>query len=133
MNCIYSDIRAIASVGIWAGLNKQNYLPLHIGMTQKSHPCLLRALASRRSEATEIKIERQRFYTKKHLSHTLKLFRLSAQIKGKVFFMGSKAQSLAHTKWLCKYHIVFSPKYRRKIIFAELRTSIKEILRDLCK
>ena len=47
--------------------------------------------------------------------------------------MGLKAQSLAHTKWLCKYHIVFAPKYRRKIIFAELRTSIKEILRDLCK
>ena len=47
--------------------------------------------------------------------------------------MGLKAQSLAHMKWLCKYHIVFAPKYRRKIIFAELRTSIKEILRDLCK
>ncbi|VZH35426.1 protein of unknown function [Desulfovibrio sp. 86] len=28
--------------------------------------------------------------------------------------MGIKAQSLAHTKWLCKYHIVFTPKYRRK-------------------
>ncbi|RRD66447.1 transposase, partial [Desulfovibrio sp. OH1186_COT-070] len=38
--------------------------------------------------------------------------------------MGTKAQSLAHTKWLCKYHIVFAPKYRRKIIFASLRESI---------
>ena len=28
-------------------------------------------------------------------------------------FMGTRAQSLAHTKWLCKYHIVFAPKYRR--------------------
>ena len=48
-------------------------------------------------------------------------------------FMGTRAQSLAHTKWLCKYHIVFAPKYRRKIIFSQLRESIREILRDLCK
>ena len=52
---------------------------------------------------------------------------------GKVFFMVTKAQSLAHTKWLCKYHIVFAPKYRHKIIFANLRESIGEILRNLCK
>lgn len=47
--------------------------------------------------------------------------------------MGAKVKSLAHTKWLCKYHIVFSPKYRRKIIYAKLRKSIGEILRTLCK
>ena len=47
--------------------------------------------------------------------------------------MGTKAKSLAHTKWLCKYHIVFAPKYRRKIIFAQLRTNLGEILRELCK
>ena len=43
------------------------------------------------------------------------------------------AESLAHTKWLCKYHIVFTPKYRRKIIYNQLRESIREIIRDLCK
>ena len=47
--------------------------------------------------------------------------------------MGTRVQSLAHTKWLCKYHIVFSPKYRRQIIFANIRESIGEILKDLCK
>ena len=47
--------------------------------------------------------------------------------------MGTRVQSLAHTKWLCKYHIVFSPKYRRKIIFANIRESIGEILKHLCK
>ena len=47
--------------------------------------------------------------------------------------MKTKAHSLAHTKWLCKYHIVFTPKYRRKIIFAQLRESIKEILQCFCK
>lgn len=43
------------------------------------------------------------------------------------------AQSLAHTKWMCKYHIVFTPKYRRKIIYYKLRDDIKEIIKDLCK
>ena len=43
------------------------------------------------------------------------------------------AQSLAHTKWLCKYHIVFTPKYRRKIIYNQLRKDIQDIIKDLCK
>ena len=41
--------------------------------------------------------------------------------------------SLAHTKWNCKYHIVFAPKYRRKVFYVEKRESIREILRVLCK
>ena len=40
--------------------------------------------------------------------------------------------SLAHTKWNCKYHIVFAPKYRREVFFAEKRLEIREILRKLC-
>lgn len=43
------------------------------------------------------------------------------------------AESLAHTKWLCKYHIVFTPKYRRKIIYHKLRTDLQLIIKDLCK
>ena len=43
------------------------------------------------------------------------------------------ANSLAHTKWVCKYHIVFTPKYRRKIIYNQLRVDIRTILKDLCK
>ena len=43
------------------------------------------------------------------------------------------ANSLAHTKWVCKYHIVFTPKYRRKIIYNQIRSDIREIIRDLCK
>ena len=41
--------------------------------------------------------------------------------------------SLAHTKWDCKYHIVFAPKYRRKVFFEEKRMEIREILRQLCQ
>ena len=42
------------------------------------------------------------------------------------------AKSLAHTKWNCKYHIVFAPKYRRKIFFEEKRLAIRDIIRTLC-
>ena len=41
--------------------------------------------------------------------------------------------SLAHTKWNCKYHIVFTPKYRRKIFYGEKRKEIGKILRKLCE
>ena len=40
--------------------------------------------------------------------------------------------SLSHTMWECKYHLVFAPKYRRRIIYGELRKEIGEILRELC-
>ena len=43
------------------------------------------------------------------------------------------AECLAHTKYVCKYHIVFTPKYRRKIIYFQLRTDIRQIIKDLCK
>ena len=42
-------------------------------------------------------------------------------------------QSLAHTSWNCKYHIVFAPKYRRREIFGKLRADIGKILRMLCQ
>ena len=41
--------------------------------------------------------------------------------------------SLSHTKWNCKYHIVFAPKYRRKVFFHEKREAIGKILRQLCE
>jgi putative transposase len=46
--------------------------------------------------------------------------------------MANSTNSLAHTKWMCKYHIVFAPKYRRKIIYGQYRESIGKILRELC-
>ena len=41
--------------------------------------------------------------------------------------------SLAHTTWECKYHIVFAPKFRRKEIYGKLKQEIGEILRELCR
>ena len=41
--------------------------------------------------------------------------------------------SLSHTKWNCKYHVVFAPKYRRKVFYGEKRAEIGKILRQLCE
>lgn len=41
--------------------------------------------------------------------------------------------SLSHTKWNCKYHIVFAPKYRRKVFYKEKRLAAGKILRQLCE
>lgn len=47
--------------------------------------------------------------------------------------MANKAYSLAHTKWMCKYHIVFIPKYRRKAIYGQYREDLRDIIKTLCK
>ena len=47
--------------------------------------------------------------------------------------MANKTNSLAHTKRMCKYHIVFTQKYRRKAIYNQYKKSIREILIQLCK
>lgn len=41
--------------------------------------------------------------------------------------------TLAHTKWNCKYHIVFAPKYRRKVIYGKIKVDIGKILRKQCE
>ena len=47
--------------------------------------------------------------------------------------MKDDINSLSHSKWRCKYHIVFAPKYRRKIIYGDIRKDIGVILRKLCE
>lgn len=46
--------------------------------------------------------------------------------------MANKTNELSHSKWLCKYHIVFTPKYRRKIIYNQYRADLIEIFKRLC-
>ena len=46
--------------------------------------------------------------------------------------MAHKNYDMAHTKWLCKYHIVFTPKYRRKIIYNQYKEDIGDIIKQLC-
>ena len=47
--------------------------------------------------------------------------------------MKDDINSLSHSKWRCKYHIVFAPKYRRKAIYGDIRKDIGIILRKLCE
>ena len=47
--------------------------------------------------------------------------------------MNDTANSLSHSKWRCKYHIVFAPKYRRQAIYGQLKKDIAAILRKLCE
>ena len=50
--------------------------------------------------------------------------------KMRIYIMDNN--SLSHTKWNCKYHIVFAPKYRRQIIYGRIKADVGKILRDLC-
>lgn len=47
--------------------------------------------------------------------------------------MANKTNSMSHTKWMCKYHIVFIPKYRRKAIYGQYRADLQEIIKTLCR
>ena len=47
--------------------------------------------------------------------------------------MAYQTNSMAHTKWMCKYHIVFTPKYRRKVIYNQYKEDIRDIIKILCK
>ena len=47
-------------------------------------------------------------------------------------FMAKQTNSLTHTKWMCKYHIIFTPKYRRKIVYNQYKTDLRDILKQLC-
>ena len=70
-------------------------------------------------------------YTKNHLSDIIGLFR--PLLKGrKGDFMAKQTNSLAHTKWMCKYHIIFTPKYRRKIVYNQYKADLRDILKQLC-
>ena len=79
--------------------------------------------------------KRLQIRTKKELPDRLKL-RSANQTKNieEFFSMTEKdINSLEDTKWRCEYHIVFAPKYRRQVIYREIKADIGEILRRLCQ
>ena len=43
------------------------------------------------------------------------------------------SKSLSHSKWKCQYHIVFIPKYRKKVLYGQVRQDVREIISTLCK
>ena len=82
-----------------------------------------------------MEIKKLKLWTKKELLDRLKLrsANLTKNIE-EVFSMTEKdINSLEHTKWRCQYHVVFAPKYRRQVIYREIKADIGEILRRLCQ
>ncbi len=87
---------------------------------------------NRETETCEILTTRyagaRRLLYKNHLSLIIEVFRpLLKERKGD--FMAKQTNSLAHTKWMCKYHIIFTPKYRRKIVYNQYKTDLRDILK----
>ena len=75
---------------------------------------------------------RDRSYTKKSPFPIIEVFKPKI-IERKGDNMANANNSLSHSKWMCKYHIVFTPKYRKKAIFNQYKDSIGKILRQLCQ
>ncbi len=92
---------------------------------------LLRSRSRRNNKPPAMRV-RDRSYTKKSPFRYNRVVQATTITKGKVILMANKSNDMAHTKWMCKYHIVFTPKYRRKIIYNQYKESIGIILRQLC-
>ena len=75
--------------------------------------------------------EGKKSYTKKLLSGTIRVFKSIVPERSKC--MANQTNSLAHTKRMCKYHIVLIPKYRRKAIYKQYRADLQEVIRLQCK
>ena len=108
-----------------------------IGVIRSFWLCDFKSVSLRRCEtdkppAMRVRIEGYTVITKKlQTSYNIGV-QANCKTKG-VKTMAQKAHSLSHTKWMCKYHIVFTPKYRRKIIYNQYRSSLGEIFHRLCQ
>ena len=92
---------------------------------------LLRELASYRNrQPPAMPVETQKL----NIKNTFSIERSCSSYRpqSKRCFCMAKEQNLAHTKWLCKYHIVFTPMYRRKVIHGQYREEIGKIIRQFC-
>ena len=76
---------------------------------------------------------RNSFSDKNSFRYTNKWLPTALSIERSFSMSSNDDKSLSHSRWNCKYHIVFTPKYRRKVIYGELRKDIGRILRKLCE
>ena len=93
---------------------------------------VLRQLSEAKQTTTRYAGAHRKLYKKITSRYTIRVFK-SIVKKREVILMANKTNSLSHTKWMCKYHIVFIPKYRRKIIYKQYRRDLQEIIKTLCK
>ena len=97
-------------------LGREKAVPMHCFF------CLIiafRQLSRRRNRKPPAMRVGNKSYTKMPLSGTIRVFRSIVPERSRC--MANQTNSLAHTKWMCKYHIVFIPKYRRKAIYKQYR------------
>lgn len=109
-------------------LGREKAVPMHCFF------CLIiafRQLSRRRNRKPPAMRVGNKSYTKMPLSGTIRVFRSIVPERSRC--MANQTNSLAHTKWMCKYHIVFIPKYRRKAIYKQYRADLQDIIRLLCK
>ena len=92
---------------------------------------LLSTRSVRNNKPPSMRVGSKRLYQKIPQSDTIKLFKLIAEERR--IFMANKTNSLSRTTWMCKYHIVFIPKYRRKAIYGQYRADLQEIIKQLCR
>ena len=87
--------------------------------------------------AMRVRLEEPWRWKRKFLPNDIMVLSIAITQKGGIQDMSPKrnddTSSLSHTRWNCQYHIVFVPKYRRKVIFAKLRSDIGKYLRRLCQ
>ena len=94
--------------------------------------CLHSPLAGHKLPAKRVRLDS---YTKSPFTSKIEMFKLyfTERERWHIYYMAKQHNTLAHTRWMCKYHIVFIPKYRRKVIYNQLRKDISSYITTLCK
>lgn len=87
----------------------------------------------RNGEPPAMRVREKQLYSTKKVTNPVELRCSSLKNRKDGNQMANQVTSLAYTKWVCKYHIVFTPKFRRKAIYNQYKASIREILIQLCK
>lgn len=91
------------------------------------------SLQRRRKPPAELVRGKSLRYRKRLLCYNESRSGNRSKSKGGEPFMANDNGSLSHTKWNCKYHIVFAPKYRRQVVYRQIKADIGRIIRQLCE
>ena len=94
---------------------------------------LFLSLQRRRKPPAELVRGKSLRYKKRLLCYNGSRSGNRSKSKGGEPFMANDNGSLSHTKWNCKYHIVFAPKYRRQVVYRQIKADIGRIIRQLCE
>ena len=94
---------------------------------------LFLSLQRRRKPPAELVRGKSLRYRKRLLCYNESRSGNRSKSKGGEPFMANDNGSLSHTKWNCKYHIVFAPKYRRQVVYRQIKADIGRIIRQLCE